>query len=455
MSRTAVDLTRAVRRLEISPVEVAEECLRLIEAWQPVTNAFSQLRPEETLEEARGVADRLARGTDPGVLAGVPVAIKDLYDVSGWETTGCCAAYRGRVADADADAVRRLREAGAVVVGKTNQHELAAGATNLVSACGPTRNPWDPERLTGGSSGGSGAAVASRSVPLALGTDTGGSIRIPASFCGLTGLKPTHGRVSLQGVMPLAPSFDTVGPMAADALDAGTAFAVLTGAKPPTDRGSLQDVRIGFPPDELAATTSPEVAGALASVETWLGSRSHRIDEPILDAYRPGDWDLLAWRELHDAHGHLLERPDLLGGPTRGSLEQGRDVTAGELEEARGRVEELRGSFLRVLEEMDALALPATPFPAPRLDELQIELRGRALEVRRGAISLLTRPVNMAGLPALAFPVGFTASGLPMGAQLVGRPGGEATLIGIVQAWQRETDFHLREPSGDADAPGV
>ncbi|MDQ4004865.1 MAG: amidase, partial [Actinomycetota bacterium] len=158
--RSAASIATSVANREASPVEIARDALRLAEAWQPVTNAFTQLRPEVTLGEASELEDALARGTRPGPLAGVPVAIKELFDVAGWESTGCCAAFRGRVADTDAPVVRRLREAGAVVVAKTNQHELAAGATNLVSANGATRNPWDPGRITGGSSGGSGAAVA-------------------------------------------------------------------------------------------------------------------------------------------------------------------------------------------------------------------------------------------------------------------------------------------------------
>src|SRR5437763_8300187 len=192
-----------------------------LERWQPVTNAFSQVYADEALEESR----REHRG----VLAGVPVAVKDLFDVKGRETTGCSEAYRGNVAAKDAPVVAALREAGAVVIGKTNMHELAFGATNLISACGPAHNPWDPERITGGSSGGSGAAVAARVVPIALGTDTGGSIRIPSSLCGVFGLKPTHGRLPLDGVMPLATSLDCPGPIAANAEDLALAWRVLSG----------------------------------------------------------------------------------------------------------------------------------------------------------------------------------------------------------------------------------
>src|SRR2546421_5894345 len=198
-----------------------EEALETIDRWQPVTNAFSQIFRDAGSEEPR-----------EGPLSGVPVAVKDLFDVAGHETTGCSEAYRGNVASRDAVVVRRLREAGAILVGKCNQHELAFGTTNLISACGPAHNPFDPGRIVGGSSGGSAAAVATRCVPIALGTDTGGSIRIPASYCGLFGLKPTHGRLSLEGVMPLAASLDCPGPIASTAADLALAWRALSGEAP-------------------------------------------------------------------------------------------------------------------------------------------------------------------------------------------------------------------------------
>jgi aspartyl-tRNA(Asn)/glutamyl-tRNA(Gln) amidotransferase subunit A len=442
---SAVECARLVRGRKLSPVEAAQECLRRIEAWQPETNAFSQVRPEETLAEARALADDLARGREPGPLCGVPVAVKDLFDVAGWETTGCCAGYRGRVADRDAEAVRRLRDSGAVVVGKTNQHELAAGGTNLVSACGPTANPWDRTRLTGGSSGGSGAAVASRSAPLALGTDTGGSIRIPASLCGVTGLKPSHGRVSLESVMPLAPSMDTVGPMATTVEDVVLAFEVLTGA--PVVSEGIDGVTLGAV-GTFVEPPRPDVAEAVEAVIDALRESGAAVEMVGDLRYEPDDWGRLAWRELYEAHGHLLARPGDLLRPTREFLEQGRDITPDELDAARRRVVDLRADFAAMLERANVLVVPATAFPAPRADEVEVAVGdGRTLDVRRGAISLLTRPVNLAGLPALAFAGGSSPEGLPLGVQVIGRPGGEATLLGIGKAWQQRTDHHLREPT--------
>jgi aspartyl-tRNA(Asn)/glutamyl-tRNA(Gln) amidotransferase subunit A len=442
---SALECARLVREGRLSPVEAAEESLRRIDAWQSETNAFSQLRPEETLAEAGALADGLARGREARPLCGVPVAIKDLFDVEGWETSGCCAGYRGRVAQRDAEVVRRFREAGAVVVGKTNQHELAAGGTNLVSACGPTRNPWDRARLTGGSSGGSGAAVASRCVPLALGTDTGGSVRIPASLCGITGLKPTYGRVSLDGVMPLAPSMDTVGPMATTIDDVALSFGVLTGR--PEEPSRSAPLRVGA----VGTFVVPGRPDVMASREAVIDALREEgaVVEPVGDLrYEPDDWGRLAWRELYEAHGHLLDQQGSLERPTREFMEQGREITPDEVDAARRRVAALRADFTAMLERADVLVVPATAFPAPRVEEIEVSVGdGRTLNVRKGAISLLTRPVNLAGLPSLAFPAGYSAEGLPLGVQVIGRPGEETTLLGIGTAWQERTHHHLKEPA--------
>jgi aspartyl-tRNA(Asn)/glutamyl-tRNA(Gln) amidotransferase subunit A len=438
-------MARAVRAGEVSPVEVTEEALRRAEAWQPITNAFSQLHPGQALAEARDRSDDLARGADPGPLHGVPVAVKDLFDVAGWETTGCCAAYRGRVATGDAVAVRLLREAGAVIIGKTNQHELAAGATNVISACGPTRNPWDPSRITGGSSGGSGAAVAAGVVPIALGTDTGGSIRIPASLCGVAGLKTTHGRLSLEGVMPLAPSMDTVGPVAETVEDATLAFGVLVGRDAPGN-AALRGVTVGELGGDYVAYPHPEVLAAITTagaVLRGLGARTVAVLEAPFD---PAVWEIVAWAEFASHHGGLLERGKDLHPRTAGYLSRGQEVTEEEAASARRRVATLGEGFARALSAADVLIAAATAFAAPEADVDEVEAGTGTLSVRRGGLSLLTRSVNLAGLPALALPAGLTKNGLPVGMQLIGRPGEEETLLRVGRAFQEATDHHGREP---------
>ena len=440
----ASGISRAVAAREVSPVEVAEEALRRAEAWQPVINAFSQLRPDVTLAEARRLAESLANGGEAGPLAGVPVAIKDLFDVEGWETTGCCAAFKGRVAESDSEAVRRLRAAGAIVLGKTNQHELAAGATNVVSACGPTRNPWDPDRITGGSSGGSAAVVAAGITPLAIGSDTGGSIRIPSSFCGCAGLKPTYASVPMEGAMPLSPSLDTGGPLANDVRDLAIALGVLSGADVPavpadgrvvavlqgeTGRSAREDVL------KAVDRTAELLSDAGANVTT---AELSGVDDALVT------WDGVAWAEFAEAYPELVESGEV-HARTRGILEFG--VRArGELEAARSRMREIRSVFVNLLKDADALLLPATPSPAPRLGDRIVETSGVGLDVRLGAPSVLTRPISLTGLPSLAIPVGVSEEGMPLGAQLVGRDGEEALLLGLGAVLEERTDFHDRRP---------
>jgi aspartyl-tRNA(Asn)/glutamyl-tRNA(Gln) amidotransferase subunit A len=443
--RTAVEMARAVRDRSVSPVELVEEALRRAESWQPVTRAFSQLHADEALEQARLRTEEVTRGELPP-LHGVPVAVKDLFDVAGWETTGCCAAYRGRMAERDAEVVRRLRMAGAVVIGKTNQHELAAGATNLISACGATANPWDPTRITGGSSGGSGAAVAAGVVPVALGTDTGGSIRIPASMCGVTGLKPTHGVVSLDGVMPLAPSLDSVGPLATTVEDAAVVQAVLSG-EPPTGLDGMDGLEVATLGSLHVAFLHPEVLGAvLAAAERFEGLGA-TISSVVGDGcFAPEVWAEVAWREMAEHHGALLDRPELLHRPTvellRRGAEQAEEVTAA----ARERAGAVRAAFLAALSTADVLLAAATPIVAPPAGADWVEVGSGRLSVRRGAPSLLTRSVNLAGLPAVSVPAGFSSDGLPIGIQLIGRPGEEAAILRAAAAFQAATDHHVAVP---------
>lgn len=423
---------------------MAEEALRQAEAWQPVINAFSQLRPDVTLAEARRLADSLASGADAGPLAGVPVAIKDLFDVEGWETTGCCAALKGRVAAVDSEVVRRLRGAGAIVLGKTNQHELAAGATNVVSACGPTRNPWDPDRITGGSSGGSAAVVAAGITPLTIGSDTGGSIRIPSSFCGCAGLKPTYASVPMGGAMPLSPSLDTGGPLANDVSDLGLAFAVLSGNDVNGEFSSGPVVAVLHGAD--ARTARDDVLEAVDRTAQLLADSGARVTTAELSGVHDAlvTWDRVAWAEFAEAYPELVDSGEV-HARTRGILEFGVKAR-GELEAARSRMREIRSVFAELLKDADALLLPATPSPAPRVGDRVVETSGVGLDVRLGAPSVLTRPISLTGLPSLALPVGVSEEGMPIGAQLVGRDGEEALLLGLGAALQERTGFQERRP---------
>jgi aspartyl-tRNA(Asn)/glutamyl-tRNA(Gln) amidotransferase subunit A len=455
---TLTESARAVRTREVSPVELVEQALERAERWQMVTNAFSQIRAAEAMDEAGRRANSLARGEPPGLLHGVPVAVKDLFDVTGWETSGCCLGYRGNIARRDAAVVRLLREAGAVIIGKTNQHELAAGGTSAISALGPTRNPWDPSRITGGSSGGSGAAVAARVVPLALGTDTGGSIRIPASLCGVSGLKPTTGRVSLEGAMPLAPSMDTAGPMAMTVEDLTLAFAVLS--RSGTDfleetRGSAAGISAGVLGGFFTERVQVDLTRGRDHVVQVLEDLGTKIVEADVGDIRkaPELWLRVAWPEFAAAHGHLLRRPETLYPLTRSFLEAGATQTALDYLKAKEQAVRVRALFDAALSDVDVLIAPATPFTAARSAAERVDVGGgRFLDVR--AVSWLTRPVNLTGLPALSLLAGFSAEGLPLGVQLIGRVGEEAVLLRLGRAFQEATQHHQIAPSPRAAQTG-
>jgi aspartyl-tRNA(Asn)/glutamyl-tRNA(Gln) amidotransferase subunit A len=404
-----------------------ERALECIERWQPVTNAFSQIFADEARKEAGPALT--------GPLAGVPIGVKDLFDVAGRETTGCCEAYRGNVAERDAEVVTRLRRAGAVLVGKCNQHELAFGTTNLISACGPAHNPFDAERITGGSSGGSAAAVASRCVRFALGTDTGGSIRIPAAFCGVFGLKPTHGRLPLDGVMPLAASLDCPGPIAATADDLALAWRVLSG-----------DTITSSPATGVAVVGTDrctdhvhEAIEATAAALGRLGATATLVPDELRDA--PFAWVEVAAPETFRDHGALLDRRDLVHPVIASFIEYGSKQQPERLVEGRAQARDARRWFDEQLERADVVLMPATPYPAPRADDDEIETRdGGRIDVHVGGPSTFTRAVNLAGLPSLAMPAGRTGDGLPVGVQLVGRPGSEPVLLATAAALERLED---------------
>jgi len=389
-----------------------EEALATIDRWQPVTNAFSQIFRDAASEEPR-----------EGPLSGVPVAVKDLFDVAGHETTGCSEAYRGNVASRDAVVVRRLRDAGAILVGKCNQHELAFGTTNLISACGPAHNPFDPDRIVGGSSGGSAAAVATRCVPIALGTDTGGSIRIPSSFCGLFGLKPTHGRLPLDGVMPLATSLDCPGPIAATAADLALAWHVLSG----DPRTSPPAAGVGVIDTDRCTDDVHRAVMHTAEALRDLGVATTDAPDALRDS--PFVWVDIAAPEMFRDHRALLDTPEKIHPSIWAFLDYGSKEPPERLQAAREEAGLVRRWFDEQLSAADAVLMPATPFAAPLATDGEIEMRdGERIDVHIGGSSF-ARAANLAGLPSIAIPAGRTSQGMPIGVQLVGRPDSEALLL--------------------------
>jgi aspartyl-tRNA(Asn)/glutamyl-tRNA(Gln) amidotransferase subunit A len=442
---TAAEMAAALAALEATATELTERSIRRAEAWQPVGNAFSQLWADEAMARA-AETDRSGRAEELP-LAGVPVAVKDLFDVAGHETTGCCAAYAGRIAERDAPTIRRVLDAGMVIVGKTNQHELAAGGTNLVSACGPTRNPWDPSRMTGGSSGGSASVVASGVVPWSLGSDTGGSIRIPASFCGIVGLKPTNGELSLEGVMPLAPSLDTPGPMGATVADTWVLFEVLAGRNvrhPARDwllRRPDRPFRVGIPDPYVTEVIHEEVAVALVEAATVLVNAGVEVDP--MDGHGLDDarelWSAVCFPEFADAHP-ALQHPSLrakVAPSVAVWLERGAAATETDRERAAIRRMEFERWFRERLALVDALLVPTTPYPAPGMDQEFVELApDLSVDVATVGPGFITCAVNLAGLPAMSLPVSRTGDGMPVGVSLIGRHGEEETVARIAARWE-------------------
>ncbi len=415
---TITEAAAALRAGKVSSRELVEESLRSIGL-----NAFITVTEEEARAEARAADEELARGTDRGPLHGLPVAVKDLFWTRGVRTTAGSTIFSGFVPRRDARAVALLREAGAIIAGKTNMHELAYGITSENPHFGPVRNPYNPEYVAGGSSGGSGAAVAGNMVFAALGTDTGGSIRIPASFCGCTGLKPTYGVVSRAGVIPLGYTQDHVGPLARTVRDAAIVLNALTGRRDcePSEDANLRGLRVGVIGD---ADPGPACAAGAVAV---------RVDVPELDEINAiGRMVLLA--EASAVYGRHLDGGAKIGKDVRALLEQGRLISATDYINAQRLRRVRQREFRRVWEEADILLAPVTGVTAPRIGGADVRL----------AVTRWTRPWNVLGLPAISIPAGFDRNGLPTAVQLIAPAFAEQRLLGAAAALERVIGFEPR-----------
>lgn len=484
---TAFELAHHVRSGRLSALEITRQALRRIEESDGSIRAFLRTTPEKALAAAEEVDKRASRGEDLP-LAGVPVAVKDNLSTRGVATTAASRILEGFVAPYDATAVARMKEAGAVVLGKTNTDEFAMGSSTETSAYGATRNPWDLNRVPGGSSGGSAAAVAAGMVPLAAGTDTGGSIRQPAAFCGITGLRPTYGLVSRYGLVAYAGSLDTVGPMARDARDAALMLTVMAGPdhmdatsvrREPEDwvgaaRGEepLAGLRIGLPAELFGHGVDGEVARQVKEAAETLEGLGARVGECRLPhaeyavaAYYVitaaegstalSRYDGVRFGRRADGHGGDLEemyrrtRGEGFGREVKRRLIIGTHALAGGggLYKRALRVRRLiQEDFQRVLEDFDLLLSPTAPTPAFAVGERSADPMAMA------AADLCTIPSNLAGLPSMSIPCGFVA-GLPVGLQLMAGPFREKTLFQAAGAFQKATDFHLIGPGAPSGAP--
>ncbi len=460
---SAIDLFTALeqlRRREFSAVELTEACLRRIERLNPAINAFITVTPERARREAVQADALLA--ADPSRLAqfalpGMPVALKDLFETAGIRTTAGSKFFADHIPAEDAEVVRKLKLSGCVVLGKTNTHEVALGVTGVNPHFGAVKNPWDLTRVTGGSSSGSAAAVATGMCLAALGTDTGGSIRIPASLCGVVGLKPTYGRVSTRGVIPLSWNLDHVGPLTRTARDAAMMLAAMAGFDPHDPASAdvpveddlvhleegVRGWRVALAAGEYVEASDPQVlAGVAEAAQVFrdLGAQVEKVEIPWLADQALANGRMVQADGAAFHRERLAERPDRFGADVRQRLETGAALTSSEYALARRTQVEGRRRFEMFFQKFDILLLPTTPIPAPPIEGTQ------AVEAAR-RLTRFTAPFNLAGLPALSLPCGFTGDAMPIGLQIVSKHWGEAKALQAGHAFEQATGWHKRRPN--------
>ena len=455
MLTSIVETGEWLRKREVSPVELTKYCLAQIEKLNPILNAFITVTAESALTQARAAEAEILRGNWRGPLHGIPLALKDLIDTAGVRTTAASALFKDRIPEEDAKVVRRLKDAGAVLLGKQNLHEFAYGGSSMISHYDEVHNPWDPARIAGGSSGGSAASVAAGLCYGAIGTDTAGSVREPAALCGIVGLKPTYGRVSVQGVMPLSMSLDHVGPIARTILDAAVMLQAIAGndAKgansddvPVGDylaiREQARPVRIGVPRKFFYEDLEAEVASAVEDALGVLRRLGNDLFEIEIDV--PTDRTLQA-AESYAYHCEFVSKsPELYQPETLRRIRTGEGISAERREQAARELKQVRSEIEKVFEDVDLLVTPTTPIPAPAIDYLKRDpdvLRPCELVLLRN-----TRPANVWGLPAISIPCGFTRAGLPVGLQIIGPHCREDRVLRLAYAYEQATDWHKRSP---------
>ncbi len=453
---TISEIGAALRSKKLSVRELTDETLRRVADANPRLNAFITITEAAARARAAVLDDDLARGVDHGPLHGIPIAHKDNIFTRGVRTTVGSKIFADFVPDYDADIVSQLNDAGANVIGKTGLHEFAYGITSNNPHFGAIRNPWDTERVPGGSSGGSAAAVAAGLVPLATGTDTGGSIRIPASFCGVVGLKPTYERVSRRGVMPLGLTLDHAGLLARTVRDVALGFNMTakhaSGYGPAAHadhRGlSMGGMRIGVPDNFFVERIAPEVMLSFrAAVQTAAALGAHVTEIRLPDVESLNVVGRIAQlSEVSSLFARYLDRRDEIGHDVLVLIEQGRLIPAIDYLNAQRVRRELARDFAKIWTHLDCLMTPATPMTAPKIGEMSVVF-GSFTEDVRNAATRLTRPFNVLGWPALALPCGFSSAGLPIGLQLVAPPQQEDTLLQAGAALEDAFGIAGRKPA--------
>ena len=459
---SAWELSGLIRNGQVSPVDVVDACLARIAATEPTLNSFITLLPEPARSAARRAEDEISRGNYRGPLHGIPVGLKDLFNTAGVRTTSGTRIYDTYIPAADCTVAAKFSQAGAILLGKLNMHPLAFGPTGENADYGHMHNPWNPERITGGSSGGSGSAAAAGQCTITMGSDTGGSVRIPAALCGIVGLKPTYGRVSRAGLTPLSWCLDHPGPMARTVEDAALTMNVIAGhdpqdhatvAAPAPDytaalTGDVRGLRIGVVKEFFETEIDPGVADLVQRAIGAMGELGAEIVEVSLPLYEYAQPISNAILSAEAAAAHrdvLLSDGDKLYPQVRDRLEEGLFISAAEYL----RAQQARQVFCRqvaaLLNDVDLLAGPVEPVTAPVILERRIDVAGQSLP----SVPLLTkytRVFNITGSPAISVPCGFAADGLPVALHLAGRNFDEETVLRAAYAYQQATDWHTRRP---------
>jgi len=445
-----------VRKKAVSPVELTRACLRRIERLNPLLNAYITLTTEAALTQARELEAEVQHGRWRGPLHGIPVALKDNIDTAGIRTTAASELFKDRVPSEDTEVVRRLKNAGAILLGKTNLHEFAYGGSSSVSYFKPVHNPWALDRIPGGSSGGSAAAAAAGLCFGSLGTDTAGSVRVPACCCGIVGFKSTYGRVSNRGVVPLSWTMDHVGPLCRTVEDAALMLGVIAGhdeLDPTTVDTPVPDfnrarrmqtskLRLGILRTPFFDNLDPDIANAMAAAVEVLHKLTATVGETTLPSTSaPLDeiYNKVRGVEAYTYHSRwLAESPQKYQTATRERIIQNSaDVKASDYVQARREVDLLRREVNKVFAAVDLLITPTLPSPpvliAQGADPTAVSIRN-------------TSPFDVLGLPAISVPCGFTTSGLPIGLQIVGAPFAESTVLALAHAYEQATEWHRRSP---------
>ena len=465
---TLSEASQLVRSKKVSPVELTHECLSRIERLNPKLNAFITVTADSAVAEAREAEAEVQHDGWRGPLHGIPIALKDLIDTAGVHTTAASGVFKDRVPTEDAEIVRRLKAAGAVFLGKLNLQECAYGGSSAISYFGPVHNPWNLDYSSGGSSGGSAAAVAARLCFAAIGTDTGGSIRQPSAYCGVVGLKPTYGRVSTSGIIPLSWSFDHVGPITRTAMDSALVLAVIAGYDlqdttsidvPVPDYAATiatttSSFRLGIPRAYFYDDLHPEIQAAMEAallVLKRITASEHDVAPPLTDA------TYSSWMEPYGAvftaeayayhKDYIARNPELYQAPTLKRLRVGANVTTTTYIQSRRRLDQVRRAIAHAFDGVDLLITPTVRLPPLTIADLQADpdtIRAKELAMLHN-----TRPWNFPGLPTISVPSGFTRTGLPIGMQITGPSGGEATVLRLAYAYEQATEWRKRKPNLD------